>query len=127
MSLQIAAMAGLATLLFVQDPRDETGRAAQSVVWTGGQVEWLGKPRPDRHLNTSSIPINVPYAANLDCEIQRRGRLGDCLVAWEAPNDINFGRAAARGASAARIKLVPDGPQPGHRLVFAVTLMMEEY
>ncbi len=88
------------------DPRDAELEAVEGGGLSGGAT-WARAPRV-RFPNTN-------YASGfavVTCLARPEGRLTDCLLESEHPQDGRFGEAALRGARAARVAF-PDGPPPG--------------
>lgn len=100
------------------DPRDALLEAVEGEGLSGGAT-WARQPRirfPDTRYAAGS--------AVLSCLAWEDGRLTDCVVESEHPQDGGFGEAALRGVRRARADLPEDaGPGP-HRVGFYVGFRM---
>lgn len=107
----------------------ELGSPETDVAPTGEEfpgVVWKTTPRPEYPARAISHNIAAGLAA-VTCKVQASGRLTDCTVESEFPEDSGFGRAAISGAQGSAQVAVPPGSSASiedRRISFVSRFMM---
>lgn len=104
------------------DPRDEITAAVDGASLPSG-FSWARQPEGEYPDSRYASGFAV-----LSCMNDPVGRLRDCVIETEHPQDGGFGPAALRSLRRARVQAtdIPDGPLPPRLIVFRTNFRLED-